>query len=169
MQFNDAKEAISVALRVIFERWTALRLVVEHQFGGAPYEAEKLLEAATAMAIDPAKRHSEDDFVDLFYSTFDRINTDIEDGSPEEVAMHIVSIRNAASEGNFEPAVELAQKAGVSPTAKQSSVEGGTNSDDEFPVQRHAAPITGSQPRAHRAPVVDEDGFTQVASKRRNR
>lgn len=168
VQFTDASQAVSVALRAIFERWTALRLVIEHQFGGAPYEAEQLLQIATAMATNPSKRHSIDDYINLFYSLFERVNTDIEDGSPEEVAALILDVRDAAANGNFAPAADIAQKVGTSTTAIQTSVEGNQHEDEDNEFIERPGPQTRSQTMA-RAAVVDEDGFTQVQPRRSQR
>lgn len=167
MQFQNATQAVSVALQAIFERWTALRLVTEHQFGGAPYEANQLLESTIAMATDPAKRYSNDDYISMFYTLFERVNTDIEDGSPEEVAALILKVRDAAAVGNFIPAKEIAEKAGISARALEASVQANQDDADNVEFVPRAGPRTRSQTRAQ--PVVDEDGFTQVQTKRRNR
>lgn len=167
MQFQNPTQAVAIAIRSIFDRWTALVLVVEHQLGGSKTDANQLLDTAVAMATSPSRRHDIDDYINLFYATFDRMNTDIEDGSPEEVANLILKVRDAAARGDFGPAAEVAQNAGMTAEAFRASVQGREDSDDEDdPDFVPTAEMEYEPPRTRSQPVVDEDGFTQVQPRR---
>lgn len=170
MQFENPAQAVAIAVRSIFDRWTALTLVVEHQMGGSSIEANAMFNTAVAMATSPAKRHELDEYIDLFYATFDRMNTDIEDGSPEEVAQLILKVRDAAARGDFGPAAEVAQKAGMTAEAFKASVQGRQDSDDENdPDFVPTSDMEIEPPRTRSDPIVDDDGFTQVQPRRRKR
>lgn len=169
MQFQNATHAVAIAIRSIFDRWTALVLVVEHQLGGSKTEVNQLLDTTVAMATSPSKRHDIDDYINLFYATFNRLNTDIEDGSPEEVADLILQVRDAAARGDFAPAAQVAQKAGMTADAFRASVQGREDSDDDDddPDFVPTAEMEYEPPRTRSEPVVDDDGFTEVQPRRR--
>lgn len=165
MQVNDPKEAVAIAIRSIFDRWTALRLTIEYQFGGSKDPVSGLVDTTITMATSSTKRHEVHDYVELFYSEFNRMNTDIEDGSPEEVANHIVQLRDAAARGNLEPAWRAAEKSGMSNSALSQSVSGAREEQDDH-VEEEYAMDTQLEPVS---PVVDEDGFTEVRRSRHQR
>lgn len=164
MQFQNASEAVSFAIRSIFERWTALVLTMEHQQGGSSAKARDLLGVTVAMATHPSKRHEEQDYIDMFYAEFDRMHTDIEDGSPEEVAAHILRIRDAASRGNFGPAAEAVGRgmtAGPAASICGQNSEGNEDHEEEVTVMDVIHQSNG--------PEMDEDGFVSVRRSRRIR
>lgn len=161
------QEAVVLAIRAIFERWTALRLTIEHQYGGSSDKANELVNTTIAMATNGPKQYSQDDFEDFFYSEFDRMAADIEDGSVEEVSSIIVRVRDAALSGNIQPAKEVLEKAGVAYDAYRASVNGDNKEEDEG---GHENQEGNSRPRREpQQPVIDEDGFVQVQSRRKHR
>lgn len=175
MQFSSAEHAVAVGVQAVFERWTALRLTVENQFGGGASHsaATDLLATTLAMATSASKRFDFDDYVSLFYETFDRLNTDIEDGSPEEVARVVLRIRDAAARGDFGPASEAAAAVRNSGDAARRSVRGqdSNNPSDDFDEgdgggEGHGHGAPSARP-GRLAPVVDDDGFTVVETRRR--
>lgn len=127
-----------------------------------------MLLATVGMATDPSKRFDVDAYIDLFYSTFEKMQTDIEDGSPEQVAARIMQIRDAASVGNFAPAEEVVTNAGMTVQAISESVNGTSAKDDaddeEFVPDSE---MIRQGPKTRYTPVVDEDGF-QLVSRRRH-
>ncbi|PXF43555.1 hypothetical protein BWQ96_06667 [Gracilariopsis chorda] len=165
MQFESAQQAVSTAIRSIFDRWTALKLVIEHQMGGNPDPAIELMNIAVAMATNPSERHDEDDFIDLFYEAFNRMQADIEDGSPEEIAALVVRIRDAAARGDYTPASEASLKEQPSSQAFHRSVSGGEAVVHE--CEREKTPCRPPQPRQES--IADDDGFTEVKSGGRHR
>lgn len=161
MAFRSADEALQAAVRGALSRWTALSLTIEnhHDHSRAISTAETMATNATQLA---ARGRDATEIADLFQAGFDSLDTDIEDGSVEEVAALIVRIRDAAARGDFSLAQQLvgpAQQGNASRTRSvikhEVEVEGGTNEQVE---QNH-------QPRA--APAVDDDGFTTVVRKGR--
>lgn len=162
----DPSQVVSSAIRSVFERWTALRLIVEHQLGGSTREADELLSQTVAMVSTTAKKYDIDDFVDFFYHTFDRLQSDIEDGSLEDVAEVIVRIRDAAARGNLTPALEATTKPRTMAQGFALSVEGGQGADDAGNDQNAMQGISLNRPSSS---VVDEDGFMEVPSRRRHR
>lgn len=173
MQFQSAEQAVTLATRAIFNRWTALSLVIEHHFNGATYLLDDMLLATVAMATNPSKRFNIDAYTDLFYDTFEKMQADILDGSPEQVAAHILQIRDAASVGNFAPAQDVITKAGISAQAVSDSVDSTRAEDDADDNCVDDEDFTPDEnmirrgPKTRYTPVVDEDGF-QLVSKRRH-
>lgn len=161
MQFTSPTHAVEVATRFIFERWSALKLTIEHQCGGVPDKARELLDCTVAMATHPQTRHTEDHFIDLFYAMFDSMDTDVEDGSPEQVAVHIVRIRDAAARGDYGPANDVVQQS-VTSTASMFA------ENIRSPEQHDNGGMTADYKRSS-PPAVDQDGFTEVRRSRRNR
>lgn len=175
MQFEDATQATSVAIRAIFNRWTALSLTITHHFNGATYLMDDMLHDTVAMATHPTKRYDQEAYTSLFYDTFDKMHADIQDGSPEQVANHILRIRDAAAVGNFAPAAEAAQKAGITVQAVTSSVSGGEvhvcgNLPSNATGTGHDVDMTAPRvPKSKPPPVIDEDGFQTVDYGRKRR
>lgn len=165
MQFDDAQQAISQAITSIFGRWTALRLVIEHQMGGNEAPAIELVNIAVAMATNRSEQHDVDDFVDLFHEAFDRMQADVDDGSPEEIAALVVRIRDAAVKGDYGPAREVSLKEKLSSQTSHRSINGGE-------AVAHGCSREGKccgPPEPTRESVVDDDGFTEVSSGGRHR
>lgn len=173
MQFQNAEQAVALAIRAIFNRWTALSLVIEHHFNGATYLLDDMQFATVAMATNSSKRFDVDAYIDLFYDTFEKMQADILDDSPEQVAARIVQIRDAASVGNFALAQEAITNAGISAQAVSDSVDCTSMKDDaedEKVNDEDFVPngeIVRRGPRTRYTPVIDEDGF-QLVSKRRH-
>ena len=118
------------------------------------------------MATNSPKKYSQDDFENFFYAEFDRMAADIEDGSVEEVSSIIVRVRDAALNGNLQPAKEVVEKAGVPYDAYKASVSGDNMDEGEG---EHENQEGNSRPVREPQPVVDEDGFVQVQSRRKHR
>lgn len=158
MQFQNATEAVSVAIRCMFERWTALIVTVENQ--GIPTDRiDNILNQTIDIATRP-KRYGEDDYLDLFYNGFEQMQADIEDGSPEVVARQILRIRDAAEKGNFGPAMAIAQKAMTANVNLGNCVNGEDDGDEQADDMMDAVP-------ARQESAVDDDGFTHVARRSR--
>lgn len=156
MAFRSVEEALSAAVRGALTRWTALSLTIEnhHDRSRAMATAETMARNATEMA---ARGRDATEIADLFQAAFDSLDTDIEDGSVEEVAALIVRVRDAAARGDFSLAQQLAGPAQQGNASHARSVikhevevEGGA-SEQVHEVRQRRAP-----------PPVDDDGFTTV-------
>jgi Pre-rRNA-processing protein TSR2 len=102
---ESAADVLARAVRAVFSRWTTLRLAVER--GGvrnAPAVADELLADVCVLATSPRRRAGVDDYLLLMEDAFERLETAVEDGSPQEVAHRIVSMRDAAAAGDMAPA-----------------------------------------------------------------
>lgn len=167
MQFQSPQDAVAQATGALFSNWMALQLTVENTDPTRSGQiAQALYDQTVAMATSATKRHDQDDYVQIFYAAFDSMNTDIEDGSPEQVAEKIVAIRDAAAQGNFAPAAELVQKAGRGAAMRGRSVAGAEADADAAGAGPAGATPAPQQPPRAPAPV-DDDGFTSVVRKTR--
>ena len=170
--FGSAPEALSAGVRAVFSRWTALRLTAEHQ--GCSRAVESLLNATVSLATD-ANAPDEDAYIDMFYNAFDQMQTDVEDGSPEQVASVLVSMRKAIEKGDYGPVRRALEKSGNADEIMRRSVvreavlvpEGQEEGDGEGGPSSVGA--SSQPPREKEPPVVDEDGFTLVNSRRKGR
>lgn len=166
MSFENAHQAISQAVAVIFNRWTALVLTIEHQLGGDPQHMRRLLEATVQLVTSSAPRYGVDELADHFESEFDRLQTDIEDGSPEQVAALIVQVRDAALRGDFSLAATIVEKARAATdhnNAAVTSVPGQAANHDDDDYEDDDGEDEGMDVGPVRQePIVDYDGFTSV-------
>lgn len=166
------------AARAVFSRWTALRLAVNvsgQRSGNAI--ADELLEDVCALVTSRIKRPEVDDYLVLMEDAFDRLDTNVEDGSLTEVAHILVQIRDAAAHDNLQPAHDQINKAPV-PAALSAVPQGLSNaisdscssndeSDcDERNATEHQMEVDALQPASES--LVDEDGFQKVARMRPN-
>lgn len=171
MSFENAEQAVSAAIKAIFGRWTALILTVQHQLAGDPEQLQRMLETTTKIALNTEPRFNIDDLTDYFYDEFDRMQTDVEDGSPEQVAAHIILIRDAAARNDFTPATTVIEKASAAghPNTSQS-VQGEEETADHMAMdesdnddERNNENVIGiTNKQKAQEPVVDSDGFTEV-------
>lgn len=185
MQAPNVLQQVAQAIEAIFQSWTALQLTIEHQLGGDQAQARQFLESTLAIVTSSSPRCTKDSLIDYFYSQFDRLDTDIEDGSPEQVAHQIILVRDAALNGDLAPAAQVIQAANNQPSDNtlSSSISGGeafaccgrddcghdiqhdhdrSDVNDDMDDHQHTA-------HAPLVPIVDEDGFTEVRTRRRAR
>lgn len=169
MQFENPEQAVALAIRAIFSKWTALNLVIEHVFNGTSYLADDMLNQTIDMATNTGKRFDQDDYIDLFYDTFDKMYAEIEDNSPEQVASHILRVRDAAVQGNFSVAIQVIERAGMTNEAHGSGTSRSVEVDEKDADDCCAQGCNGERREGKPAPVIDEDGFQQVQPRRRRR
>lgn len=179
MSFENAEQAVTAAVSAIFERWTALVLTVEHQLAGDPEIIRRMLNTTVKIALSVEPRFTVDDLTDYFYDEFDRMQTDVEDDSPEQVAAHVMHIRDAASRNDFTPAVTVIEKvsaaghsnAGQSVQGEDAVVHAemdeGDDSDDMGDDDYNESGTT--EKPTNQGPVIDADGFTEVRRNRHHR
>lgn len=181
MDDNKVKEAenmVREGVAALFARWTALRLAAENCDGGNKRRnvPAEVLDTCVMLAIDPDKTHPSETFESLFYDGFELLNTDVEDGSVEQISAEVCRIRNAASNGDYGPAREAIEKtrkrlAGSLATKAANRKEQTETSLSNFEKPKLIDPSAG---RSHQSPeltpsgpIVDDDGFTTVVKKKR--
>lgn len=158
MSFRSAEEALYGAVRGALSRWTALTLTIEnhHDHSRATSTAEKMATSAAEMA---ARGRDATEISRLFQAAFDSLDTDIEDGSIEQVSALIVRVRDAAARGDFSLAQQL-----VGPAQQGNAAHARS-------VVRHEVEVEvegGEQVEQTRAPPpVDDDGFMTVVRRGR--
>ena len=165
-----AEDAIRSGISALFVRWTALRLASENSEGPKPGRqiARELLDATISLALDPKVNHPADTFESLFYDRFDRMSTDVEDGSLEQIAREVCRIRDAAARGDFGPAQEAVirtekvmgkkLKDSSSIRVEKPHIATPDRSMDKKSSEAHGVSSAGP---------VDDDGFTLVVKKNR--
>lgn len=177
MSFQSAEQAVYQAVSAIFQRWTALILTVEHQLGGDPKPIQRMLETTVSLATCSSPRYNARQIANYFDEEFDRMQTDVDDGSPLEVATTIINIRNAAAQGDYGPALKLVQQnqQSSSSNAAAQSVRGIDQEiapqDDGNAQGEDADDSMQDEPDApkHHQPMVDENGFMEVSKGGRHR
>lgn len=182
--FTNAIDALTQATSAIFSKWTALLLTVDHQLGGDYGRVRQMLQATVELALSTNPKCKYDDLVDFFYDEFDRMDTDVEDDSPEQVASHVIRIRDALANGDYNPAAEAVQQLASTPTSHVSQSvtrsghgdeaddddDGGDDGGDGEVTNDSDGPCPGTQTQPVRNElIVDADGFTEVSRRGRHR
>lgn len=163
------------ATQAVFGKWMALQLTLDNHAdrSSAQEKARQLYEQTVQMATSTSKTYDADDLAQLFYAAFESMNTDVEDGSPEQVAALIISVRNAAARGDYGPAMRAMQGTGRNAQLRSRNVVEDRVDGDESEPNAGTSSASGAdmmdvEPRAPRAPpAVDADGFTSVVRKGR--
>ncbi|KAH8055565.1 hypothetical protein JL720_14310 [Aureococcus anophagefferens] len=158
----DAGAVYEQAVRAVMARWTLLRLAVDQGWcdGDGAAAANGLVDDLVALA---------------------------EDGSVEEIAKLVISLRNECAAGELGNALAAIARATQAPALAQCVSQGepeeNVDSDDDMddappprrrPLARCPLGASGSggaraPPAPRPPPVVDEDGFTTVPAKGRRR
>mmetsp|Transcript_5075 Transcript_5075/g.7055 ORF Transcript_5075/g.7055 Transcript_5075/m.7055 type:complete len:173 (-) Transcript_5075:37-555(-) len=161
-EFETPRQALQAGVESVFKKWTALQLAIEMQFGGDSSEGiaremfEVCLELLTSGTVPPSEATLEN----LFYDGFDYLNTDIEDGSPEEVAKLLLRIRELCLAGDFSLSRSLVQSSQTTSNPATRSIYGGT-SEETYGEPEDEHP----QPPDETADVGD--GWQTVKSRRK--
>ncbi|RKO91191.1 hypothetical protein BDK51DRAFT_20976 [Blyttiomyces helicus] len=169
------------SITLVFSRWTALQLALDHQMAGAstPLRATELLEDTAAFFRTHGSEVHADELDSNFTAFFEEVFcAELDDGSPLQVGRTLVKLyAEIVGEGRLELLEELRGKARVSGAGRSVRAGGDADDDDEesgdeeegegeamdvdVPVVRERAPWP--------EPVVDEDGFELVQKKGRRR
>jgi hypothetical protein len=176
---EDASSVVTRAVRSVYARWFALRIAAE-QFGRAGAPVANALLDDTLLLVHSARVPTPDDYLDLMDDAFEQLETNVEDGSMEEVAHMLVRMRAAAEFGDLRIALAQIEKQGTSDAlpwksdavsraaadARQtdSDLEDDDALDGSMEVER---PRDVREPERRLVePVIDEDGFETVARKK---
>ena len=181
----QSKFDLSIALTL--STWPALTLAVQNSWGG-PESSEKRDWFAGAISDLIANTQDADvEYVEEFMLQVmnDEFDVNIEDGSGEEVAARIIGLRKLTLQGDFTMVDDMyrdwqqRQQNGGSGKFNFKHVEleeheGETDwdsddldEDEDEDVDMDEAPALVKAPREKLQPKVDEDGFTEVISKKK--
>ncbi|PWA84186.1 hypothetical protein CTI12_AA161420 [Artemisia annua] len=176
---NQLREGIDL----ILGRWSALQMAIHNEWGGRDtrQKAQQLALDIYRWLIRPAEALYVDELENLLDDFMLSLNTEIDDGSIEEIADNLMIMHEECLEGNFVSVERLRQSIPTSPlpmqvggeddsdTTSSSGDESMEMGDDFDPASNMSEMNISEPPRAPApAPTVDADGWTTVTS-RRNR
>lgn len=174
-----------------FNKWMALRLAVENQWGGShsQQKADELIDDVLHWFTSKREHYADELEIELDEFLQAEFNTQAEDGSPGEVARSLVAMYQECLVGNFSTIQRLAAQAapptaacvpdaaaaaldgGASAAGGNSSSSSGSDSEGDgegtegMDVDEApvGVPLEQQQQQQPQGPVVDEDGFQVVA------
>ncbi|KAJ9541857.1 hypothetical protein OSB04_028363 [Centaurea solstitialis] len=179
---NQLREGIDLLLG----RWSALQMAVQNEWGGRDtrQKVQQLAVDIYHWLIRPIEALYVDDLENVLDDFMLSLNTEIDDGSIEEIAENLMIMHEECLEGNFVSIERLRQSAPQNGAIHRLQVVNGGEDDDtdstsssgdesmEMDDDLDSSPnMTGMTPREPTrapAPTVDADGWTVVSS-RRNR
>ncbi|QDS72227.1 hypothetical protein FKW77_005521 [Venturia effusa] len=178
------QEKFELGVWLALSRWQALDVAVQNLWGG-PDSADKrdwFAGAVVELFTDPTQSTPEQEDVEerLLQVMQDEFEVAVEDGTSTIVAARVVAMWEETGEGNFSNVDRLhaeyqerrnrqAQPVSVRNVEPEEASEDGDSVDDESDdedVEMGDAPALVPA-RERILPVVDEDGFTQVVSKKK--
>lgn len=184
----EAKAGFEEGVGLIFSQWTALCLAVEQQWGGPDSEAKAdyLIDDVVQWFYKKKEHYVDDLEMELVDGLLEDFQLEAEDGSPRQVATSLIALYQACCHNDAGPLQQLRQQytaggsgaAGSRPVTGGADAEGSSSSDEddmdedmqEAPaaVPMSAAAAAGAaQPRP--GPIVDDDGFELVQTRRGRR
>ncbi|KAI7751220.1 hypothetical protein M8C21_021289 [Ambrosia artemisiifolia] len=168
---NQLREGIDLLLG----RWSALQMAIQNEWGGRDtrQKAQQLAVDVYRWLIKPAEALYVDELENLLDDFMLSLNTEIDDGSIEEVADNLLIMHEECLEGNF-ASIERLRQSIPNVNHRMQVVNGGeddsdsasSSGDESMEMEDEVDP--SSQPPQAQAPTVDADGWTVVSS-RRNR
>ncbi|CAH9094190.1 unnamed protein product [Cuscuta epithymum] len=190
----EAVAQLQEGIALVLARWASLRIAVEQEWGG-PTSREKYDDlAARIFSFFTQSKEKvyvydlEDILDDVMISSF---NTELEDGSIEEVAEELMNIHAQCAEGNFECIIDLKRTMPLNSaeTYKRQFVINEDDEDDdgvdgdvengmlendsldmEVDSSEHQTSVgqRGMLVDESMAATATEDGWTVVSSRRKN-
>ncbi|XP_002983095.2 pre-rRNA-processing protein TSR2 homolog [Selaginella moellendorffii] len=136
-RWNDERLGmLAEGIRLCFSRWTALQLAVENEWGGrnSVQKSQQLVEDVVSFLTQTKGTLYIDDLEALLEDAMsESFNTDLEDGSHEEVAEIVMFLNEECGVGNFERVKSMALSANPSSGAQKKSICKDTeeSNDDE--------------------------------------
>ncbi|KAG6516886.1 pre-rRNA-processing protein TSR2 homolog [Zingiber officinale] len=157
-------------ISLMFSRWTALQMAVENGWGGqeSRSKSEELVSTVLSwfsqskgpLYIDDLENMLEENMEELF-------NTEVEDGSIEEVAEELVIMHEDFLKGNYESIEKLRRLGPIATSVAQSKKIVDYDSDEVSEMivdESNASDMVVEKPKSERVP--DEDGWSTVTSRR---
>ncbi|KAI3705158.1 hypothetical protein L1987_75391 [Smallanthus sonchifolius] len=176
---NQLREGIDLLLG----RWSALQMAIQNEWGGRDtrQKAQQLAVDVYHWLIRPAETLYVDDLENLLDDFMLSLNTEIDDGSIEEISDNLMIMHEECLEGNFASIERLRQSIPTanhrmqvvnggeddSDTTSSSGDESMEMADDVDPSSNLSGMALSETPQSQ-TPIVDADGWTVVSS-RRNR
>ncbi|KAL7612598.1 hypothetical protein Lser_V15G08704 [Lactuca serriola] len=176
---NELREGIDLLLG----RWSALQMAIQNEWGGRDtrQKAQQLALDIYHWLIRPAEALYVDDLENLLDDFMLSLNTEIDDGSIEEISENLMIIHEECLEGNFASIERLRQSASQTANHPMQVVTGDDDDDDDdesdsgsssgdepMDMEDGVDHLTVGEPGRGPTPMVDADGWTVVSS-RRNR
>ncbi|KAJ0816310.1 putative pre-rRNA-processing protein TSR2 [Helianthus annuus] len=175
---NQLREGIDLLLG----RWSALQMAIQNEWGGRDtrQKAQQLAVDVYHWLIRPAEALYVDELEDLLDDFMLSLNTEIDDGSIDEVADNLMIMHEECLEGNF-ASIERLRQSIPAANHRMQVVNGGDDDDsdtasssgdesmemsDELDPSSNISGMTISEPPRAQAPIVDADGWTVVSSRR---
>ncbi|WOK91758.1 pre-rRNA-processing protein [Canna indica] len=167
--------ALGEGISLVFSRWTALQMAVENGWGGRDSRLKYEELASTIVSwfsqskdllyIDDLENMLDDSMQDVF-------NTEITDGSIEEVAEQLMIMYEDCLKGNYESIQKLRLTPTISSVSRSKQVVLDESEDEEASEMMVDEPkpteMSAQMPKVKQVP--DEDGWSTVTSrKNRNR
>ncbi|KAL4576363.1 hypothetical protein LXL04_012455 [Taraxacum kok-saghyz] len=167
---NELREGIDLLLG----RWSALQMAIQNEWGGRDthQKAQQLALDIYHWLIRPTETLYVDDLENLLDDFMLSLNTEIDDGSIEEIAENLMIIHEECLDGSFASIEKLRQSASQTTNHGMQVV----NCDDDDLASSSGDESMGVDPCPNmvdmavgdQAQTVDADGWTVVSS-RRNR
>ncbi|KAK9830416.1 hypothetical protein WJX72_011646 [[Myrmecia] bisecta] len=171
----EARPAFEEGVSLVLERWTALCLAIDQEWGGAnsKQKAQQLYADILNWFYSNKEHYADDLEVDLEEILLSDFNCETEDGSPLEVAKQLVQFHRECLQGDFSlierlrripPAIASAcVRERVDRDGTVLDEEGGSaNREDDDMDMDQAPPAIPLEPKG---PIIDEDGFELVQPK----
>ncbi|KAL0022743.1 hypothetical protein WJX77_010678 [Trebouxia sp. C0004] len=187
---------------MLFSSWTALCLAIDNEWGGpsSRQKAEQLYQDVLHWFYNHTEHYADDLEVDLEAAMMQDFNAELQDDSPRQVSITLVSLHQECLQGNLSRIQQLKEHISTNihnlAQSQQEVVDrdgtvllgGGddpSSSDDDeqgvacmqgadqameedapdavpFTAQNQGLPLT-----MQRSPVIDQDGFQTVQTRRR--
>ncbi|XP_042040795.1 uncharacterized protein LOC121786262 [Salvia splendens] len=124
----EAAAQFGNGIQMVFSRWAALRMAIENGWGGRDslHNLQQLGHNLFNFLTQSKDQVYIGDVEDILYEFMDPLNTEIQDGSVEEVAERLMVMREECLEGQFDSIKKLRET-----NVPSVSYTRQTNSDDE--------------------------------------
>ncbi|CAI9273523.1 unnamed protein product [Lactuca saligna] len=150
---NELREGIDLLLG----RWSALHMAIQNEWGGCEtrQKAQQLALDIYHWLIRPAEALYVDDLENLLDDFMLSLNTEIEDGSIEEISENLMIIHEECLEGNFASIERLRQSASQAANHRMQVVTG--DDDDDNDEESDSSSSSGD------VPMDMEDGVDHLS------
>ncbi|XP_022940503.1 pre-rRNA-processing protein TSR2 homolog [Cucurbita moschata] len=188
----DAFPLFQEGIGLVLSRWSALQLAVDNEWGGR--DSRRKVELLCSDIFTWFTQNKETLYIDdlemILDETMLSLNTQVDDGSIEEVAEKLIFMHEECVDGNFSSIERLRQSplprgahSHVSQAMSDDEEEEEEDDDDDGgnggdgmrndmmvdAIQQQQQPRAVNQPRRPEASAPAEDGWVQVTSRRSSR
>nr|XP_010932466.1 pre-rRNA-processing protein TSR2 [Elaeis guineensis] len=174
---SESLSLLREGISLVLSRWTALRMAVENEWGGR--DSHRKSEELVSTVLSWFTQSKPPLYIDDLESILDEnmvlsFNTEIEDGSIEEVAEQLMIMHEDCLKGNYEP-IEQLRKLGPGTSAVSQSRQVVDDNEDESSGEE-ISDMMVDEPKPNKMAVdepkpkqtTDEEGWSVVVP-RRNR